>query len=122
MVATVALWWGTLAPPPRPKRVGELSDCEDTLPGETLDLLLPHPSEEADIVLLNRLVVATLPELADLAVRVQDQSGSRTGTCHLLDLLKEPIGFPNIRAEPDLRGLALSPVPDYSVGRRPPLN
>src|SRR4051794_7688404 len=122
MIAMVALRRGTLAPPPRTERMSELSDREDAFPGVALDLLLADPSKEANVILLYRLIVAALPELADLAVVVQDQPRRRTRTGHLFDIAEESFGPPQVRAEPDRCGLALLPVPDHPVGGQSPLD
>jgi hypothetical protein len=50
-----------------------LSERKDASPSVGFDLVLMDTPKEADVVLPNRLVVATLTELADLAVIVQDQ-------------------------------------------------
>src|SRR5271157_1222935 len=82
--------------PPWAKGMGELRDRQDALPGVSVDLLLAHPSKEADVVFLHRLVVAPLAELADLAVVVQDQFRWRLGIDQLLHFSKQTFGLPQI--------------------------
>ena len=97
--------------------MGQLGHGEDALPGVALDLLLAHAPQQADVVLLHRLVVAPLAELADLAVVVQDQPRRRLGLGHLLHFPKEAFGLPQIRVETDLRRLAFLAVPDDPARR-----
>jgi len=101
--------------------MGELRDREDAPSGVASDLLLAHPPKEADIVLLHRLVVAPLAELADLAVVVQDQFRWRLGIDHLLDFPKQTFGLPQITVQAHLRRCTLPAVPDDPTGRRLPL-
>src|SRR5262249_26046250 len=59
--------------PPRPERVSELCQREDTSSGEAPDLLLPNAAKQGEVVLLHRLAVTPYAELADLAVIIEDQ-------------------------------------------------
>jgi hypothetical protein len=59
--------------PPWTKSMGELRDREDALSCVASDLLLAHPSKEADVVLPHCLLVTPLAKLTDLAMVVQDQ-------------------------------------------------
>ena len=101
--------------------MGELGDGEDALPGVALDLLLAHAPQQADVVLLHRLVVAPLAELADLAVVVQDQPRRRLGTDHLLHFPKEAFGLPQVSVQTYLGRLAFLAVPDDPARRHLPL-
>jgi hypothetical protein len=53
----------------------KLGDREDALPGIGFHLLLSDGPEQAQVVLFQGLAVTALPELADLAVIVQDEPG-----------------------------------------------
>src|ERR1017187_7887844 len=60
-------------PPARPKGVGELGDGENTFIVELLALLFCHGCQQAQIVLLNGLLSAPVPEFAFTTVAVQDK-------------------------------------------------
>ena len=66
-----------LGPAAGPERVGELRDGEDAFAAEFLALLLAHAGQQAEVVLLNRLLPAAGPELALATVPVQDEVGRR---------------------------------------------
>ena len=51
----------------------QLFDGEDTLSGVSLDLFLAYAPKEAEVVFLHDLLAASLAELADLAMIVQEQ-------------------------------------------------
>src|SRR5260370_9014317 len=53
---------------------GELGKGEDALAVIPLHFLLAHTPDQADVVGLDRLRAAPLPELAELAVAVQHES------------------------------------------------
>src|SRR5271157_397975 len=73
VVVLVAPRLGPFPPPHGPERMGEVLDCQDAIPRIASDFFLPHPPQEADVILLDRLLQAALTELADLAMVVQDQ-------------------------------------------------
>ena len=101
--------------------MGQLGDGENPFPSIFLDLLLAHPTKEADVVLLNRLVVTTLAKLTDLAVVIQHQFGGRLGIDHLLDFSKKTFGIPQITVQSHLGRPALLAVPDDPTRRQMPL-
>src|SRR5262249_4813415 len=63
--------------------------------------------------------MASLPELADLAMVVQHQLGRRPCTDHILDFPKETSGLPHMPVETKRCGLAFPSVPDYPVDGEP---
>src|SRR4051794_22989276 len=76
--------------PPRSECVGELRQREDAFSAEALDLLFPDAAEQAEAILLHRLLAAALPELADLTVAVEHQPrrfASRLEPFHLVEHL-----------------------------------
>ena len=58
--------------PPWAKRVGKLRNGEDTLLGVLLDLLLSQTANQAEVVLVDSLVVAAFSELTYSAMVVQE--------------------------------------------------
>ena len=72
MVVPVALRLGSFPPPHGPESMRELRDRQDAPPGIALDFFFPYPPQQADVVLLIRLVEAALTELAAVAMIVQD--------------------------------------------------
>lgn len=62
-----------LGTPTRPKRVGELGDREDAFAVKFLALLFRHEGQQAEIVLLRRLLVAAGLELTLCAMPVQNE-------------------------------------------------
>src|SRR5262245_23719160 len=121
MVAVVGRADGPFAFAAGAERVGQLGQGQDALPGVSLDLLLPEPAEEAEVVLPDRLVVAPPPELAHRAVLIQNQS-RWAGFPRLLQVAEESLGLPRVGAQPDPRGPALPAVPDDPVAGHPPLD
>jgi hypothetical protein len=75
MVAVVRRPHRTLALAAGPECVGQLCQRENALAGVPLDLLLAQPPQQAQVVLLDRLLLAPLAKLADGAVIVEDQPG-----------------------------------------------
>src|SRR6185503_1044740 len=71
---------------PKPKGAGELADGEDALPVKLQDLLLPHPAQQAKIVILLGLYPAAVPELAGWAVTVEHQLQRNFARSEILDL------------------------------------
>jgi hypothetical protein len=65
--------------------MGQLGQGEDALPGEALDLLLAHTSQQTEVVLPDCLLVAPSAELAHLTVLVEQQP-RRLASPHLLKI------------------------------------
>ena len=76
-----------LGPAAGPERVGELRDGEDAFAAEFLALLRAHAGQQAEIVLLDRILPAAGLELALGAVPVQDEVGRRRAGEQRGDLL-----------------------------------
>src|SRR6516225_5572771 len=106
---------------PRPKRVGQLRDREDALLAVMLDLLLRHASQETEMILAHGLVVTTLAELANLAVRVEDERWWRHRLGHLLHIAQTLVRPSQFRRQTHLRGLAGLAMPDDPAIRDPSL-
>src|SRR5205807_945363 len=104
-----------LALAPGPKGVGKLRDRENALAGGSLDLLLLHPAQQADVVLLERLTLAPLAELADGAVIVENQPRQCVTALELPEFLHQAFGLARVRAEAHPRRLALLAMPENAV-------
>ena len=67
---------------------------EDALAVLPADLLLAHPSEQAQVIVLLRLCAAPLAEFADLAMLVEHQTRRLAAVLELLDLIQHPFRMP----------------------------
>src|SRR3954470_4922706 len=110
-----------LALAPGPEGVGQLRDGEDALAGVRLDLLLLHAPQEADVVLLDRLLVASVAELADSAVVVEHQPGRRFPTPHLPEFLQQSPGLAGVRVQTYPSGPTLLAMPEEAEAWHPSL-
>lgn len=74
--------------------VGKLRDGRDPLLRVLRELLLRDPPEQAQIVCLERLVKATRPELALLAVVLKNEARDRFAADHRSNLVEHLLGHP----------------------------
>src|ERR1700757_1379431 len=71
---------------PQSKCVRELVYCKNTLPIQLFNLNFVHPAQEAEIVIFDRLLVATIVEYTGLAVVIKYEHRRLKGLKQFCDL------------------------------------
>jgi hypothetical protein len=100
----------------------ELSECEYTLAGVSLDRFFANATQKAQIVLPDGLVTAAVAELADAAMVIQQQLRRPFGSLQALGLPEEVFCSHQGRPETNARPRAVTPKIDNSTARKRPLN